>query len=126
MALGKVQYTAKAQTTGDRDNGASRNGWSRSLAASVTIAAFGIVLQAAPSYAHTVRAADTQASVASPLPAKQTAAVEDDSIRPFHINVPESNSSNSVDVWRRHDGPTETVTDRAQRVQLATMKDLVR
>jgi hypothetical protein len=71
--------------------------------------AFGLVLLAVPSYARTVPA------------------VEDDSIRPFHINVPEKEL---VDLRRRLAAKRwpdqETVTDRSQGVQLATMKELVR
>lgn len=124
MTLEKVQYTAKAHTTDDRDKGAFRNDWRRSLATSVAVAAFGLVLLAAHSYAQTVQAADARAFVNSPHPAKQSAAAEDVSIRPFHINVPEEEL---VDLHRRLAAirwpDRETVTDRSQGVQLATMRN---
>jgi hypothetical protein len=51
MTLEKVQYTATAHTTGDRDNGASHIDWRRFLATSIAVGAFGLLLLAAPSYA---------------------------------------------------------------------------
>jgi len=123
MNLEKEHFIARAHTTPARVD--SRGDWRRSLATAVAVAAFGLLL-AAPNYSQTVRAAHGQAFV-SRLPAKQSAAVEDDSIRPFHINVPEQQL---VDLRRRLAGTRwpdqETVTDRSQGVQLATMKDLVR
>ena len=47
----------------------------------------GLVLLAANSYAQTVPAGYASTSVTDTLPAKSPAAVADDSIRPFHINV---------------------------------------
>lgn len=67
------------------------------------------------------------ASVTGLVPAKARAAAEDKSIHPFHINVPEADL---VDVRRRLAATRwpdqETVSDRSQGVQLATMKELVR
>jgi hypothetical protein len=49
----------------------------------------GLVLLAANSYAQTVPAGYASTCVTNTLPAKSPAVVADDSIRPFHVNVPE-------------------------------------
>jgi len=74
--------------------------------------------------------ADAQASEATragatPLPVKTAAAPDDDSIRPFHISVPQAEL---VDLRRRITATRwpdkETVTDDTQGVQFATMHKL--
>ncbi len=68
-----------------------------------------------------VRAADADAS------AKPPAAGEDNSIRPFHVNIPEEQLT---DLRKRIVATRwpekETVTDASQGVQLATMQELAR
>ncbi len=64
---------------------------------------------------------------AVPLPAKLSAAAEDKSIRPFHVNVPEE----PLGDLRRRIAATrwpdrETVNDRSQGAQLANLQELVR
>jgi hypothetical protein len=49
----------------------------------------GLALLAANSYAQTVPAGYASTSVTNTLPAKSPAVVADDSIRPFHVSVPE-------------------------------------
>jgi pimeloyl-ACP methyl ester carboxylesterase len=102
--------------------------------ASAAASAFGLVLFAAPIHAQTIAAQSTaavDASAVSPLSAKlNTAApstVEDKSIRPFHINVPEEGLAGlrkRILATRWPD--KETVTDQSQGVQLAKIQDLVR
>jgi len=89
MTLEKVRRTTKARSTRARGS-AFCNYRDRFLVISVVVAAPGLAPLAAPSYAQTVRAADAETSVTSPLPAKQTAAIQDESIRPFHIGGPEA------------------------------------
>jgi pimeloyl-ACP methyl ester carboxylesterase len=84
--LEQVMYTATAHTTRGRD-AASRSDRRSFLATLAAAGAFGLVLLAAPCYAQTVPAADAQAFVISPLPAKLRAPAEDKAIR--RINVPE-------------------------------------
>jgi len=79
---------------------------------------------AAPSNVQTVPAAD--ASVVSSLPARQPAAPDDSSIRPFHINIPEE----QIVELRQRIAATrwpdkETVNDESQGVQLAEVQALV-
>jgi pimeloyl-ACP methyl ester carboxylesterase len=101
---------------------ASSPTWRNFLATVAAVGAFGLVLLAAPSDAQTVPSADAQASVSG-----MGAAVEDTAVRPFHINVPEEAL---VDLRRRIAATRwpdrETVTDRSQGVQLATLQELVR
>ena len=87
---------------------------------------FLLLLLAAASYAQTVRTIDAQAFLTSPLPAKQTAAAEDDSIRPFHINIPEE----QIVELRQRIAATrwpdkETVSDESQGIRLAEVQVLV-
>ncbi|HET9001914.1 MAG TPA: epoxide hydrolase [bacterium] len=98
----------------------------RSFLATLTAAcALGLVLL--PRYAQTVPSADDQASVIGLLPTTVRAAAADNSIRPFHINVPEAAL---VDLRRRIAATRwpdrETVTDQSQGVQLAAIQALVR
>ena len=85
------------------------------LAARAVGGAFLLLLPAAASYAQTVRTADAQAFVSSPLPEKQSAETQDDSIRTFHINVPDEQL---VDLRRRLAATRwpdkETVNDKSQ------------
>jgi pimeloyl-ACP methyl ester carboxylesterase len=64
---------------------------------------------------------------AQPTKPGKTSATQDNSIRPFRLNVPQE----QLDDLRRRIAATrwpdqETVSDRSQGVQLATMKELVR
>lgn len=66
-----------------------------SILAALTAAAasaFGLVLLAVASYAQSGSAAHVQAALNNPLnhplPTKQSAAADGDSIRAFHVNVP--------------------------------------
>jgi pimeloyl-ACP methyl ester carboxylesterase len=68
------------------------------LVSSVTPRIFGIVLLAFVSYAQAGPATNSQAAFSNPLPAKPSSATQDESIRPFHINVPEEQL---VDLRRR-------------------------
>jgi pimeloyl-ACP methyl ester carboxylesterase len=101
---------------------ASSPTWRNFLVTLAAVGAFGLVLLAAPSYAQTVPSADAQASVSG-----LGAAVEDNAVRPFHVNVPEEAL---VDLRRRIAATRwpdrETINDRSQGVQLATMQELVR
>jgi hypothetical protein len=87
MTNERIPYTAKLRSKHENvSRCARRNILAVSAVGGTT---FLLLLLAAASYAQTVRTVDAQAFVTSPLPAKQTAAAEDDSIRPFHINIPE-------------------------------------
>ena len=101
---------------------ASSPTWRTFLVTLVAAGAFGLVLLTAPSDAQTVPSADAQASVGG-----LGAAVEDNAVRPFHINVPEEAL---VDLRRRIAATRwpdrETVDDRSQGVQLAKLQELVR
>ena len=87
------------------------------LATSAAAGAFALILLAAPSYAQTAPAADAEASV--------IATAEDNAIRPFHNNIPEEAL---VDLRRRIAATRwperETVADKSQGVQLATIQKL--
>jgi pimeloyl-ACP methyl ester carboxylesterase len=95
--------------------------WRSLLAASAAASALGLALFAAPSYAQTVPAANAGTS------AKPSATAEDISIRPYHIDVPEAAL---VDLRKRIAATRwpdqQTVNDRSQGVQLATMQGLVK
>jgi pimeloyl-ACP methyl ester carboxylesterase len=84
------------------------------------------VLLGAATYAQTVSSADGKAFVSSPLLANKTAAVEDDSIRTFHLNVPEEQL---VDLRQRLEATRwpdkETVNNESQGIQLAQVQELV-
>src|SRR5262245_12861191 len=100
----------------------------RSFLRDITVAgAFCIFLLAVQIYAQTSRNAISEDSVSNSLPAKSPVATEDKAIRPFRIKIPEEAL---VDLRRRLAATRwpdqETVTDRSQGVQLATMKELAR
>jgi hypothetical protein len=124
--LEQVMYTATSHTTRGR-NGVCRRDRRSLLATGAAAGAFSLVLLAAPCYAQTVPTADAEASVISQLAAKPGAAVEDNAIRPFRINVPEAAL---VDLRRRVVATRwpdkETVKDQSQGVQLAKLQALVR
>jgi pimeloyl-ACP methyl ester carboxylesterase len=121
----KLPRTAKAHTTAFRDSGSHSDEVSSAptrrsfLATSAVAGALGIAGLAAPSSA--------QASGSSPAAAKPPAAVGDNSIRPYHVTVPEVGL---VDLRRRINATKwperETVTDASQGVQLATTQQLAR
>ncbi len=72
-------------------------------------------------------AARGNVSVASPLPAKPRPAMDDESVRPFRINIPDE----ALADLRRRIAATrwpdkETVSDPSQGVQLATIQALAR
>ncbi len=72
-------------------------------------------------------AARSNVSVASPFPAKPHAAMDDESVRPFRINIPDealADLRRRIAVTRWPD--RETVTDQSQGPQLATMEKLAR
>ena len=88
--------------------------------------ALGFVLLASPVFAQT-NSTQAKASVASQNQPTRSATAGDDSIRAYRVHVPEKDIKN----LRRRLAATrwpdqETVTDRSQGVQLATMKELVR
>jgi pimeloyl-ACP methyl ester carboxylesterase len=96
------------------------------LAPSAVGGTFLLLLLAAASYAQAVRIVDAQAFVTGPLTAKQTAAAEDDSIRPFHISIPEEQL---VDLRQRIAATRwpdkETVTDESQGIRSAEVQALL-
>jgi pimeloyl-ACP methyl ester carboxylesterase len=99
----------------------------RLLTASAAVGASGLLLLAAPGHARTVPTAQTPASVNSLLPPKPDARPDDNSIRPFHINI----SDEALADLRRRIAATrwpekETVADATQGVQLATVQQLAR
>ena len=100
----------------------------RSFLRDITVAgAFCIFLLAVQIYAQTSRNAISEDSVSNSLPAKSPAATEDKAIRPFRVKIPEEAL---VDLRRRLAATRwpdqETVTDRSQGAQLATIKELAR
>src|SRR5258708_11895916 len=98
----------------------------RSLGATLAVAgAVGLALSVAQSSAQTGSTYE-KAVVASPFPANQGAPAEDDSIRPYHINVPERQL---VDLRQRLAATRwpdkETVNDESQGIRLAQLQALV-
>ncbi len=82
----------------------------------IVAGAFGLFLLADPIFAH-----------AQTSPSKQPAAVEDNTIRPFHIKIPEealADLRQRIAATRWPD--KETVADRSQGIQLAELQELVR
>src|SRR5260370_42402203 len=79
----------------------------------------------ASSYAQIVATANAETSATSARGGKGSLATKDDSIRPFHVSVPEEAL---VDLRRRLEGTRwperESVSDATQGVQLATMHKL--
>jgi hypothetical protein len=88
------------------------------------LATLSLGLVALPSSAQTNRVAESPS--ASVIAGKQHATADDKAIRPFRIKVPEETLT---DFGRRLAATRwpdkETVTDRSQGVQLATLKDLM-
>jgi len=105
----------------ERARSMNLRGYSRSLWASLAAIAT-VLLPVASGYAQTV----PTASVSAKRSAKAPEAGGDQSIRPFHVNIPQDAL---VDLKRRLAGTRwpdkETVADQSQGVQLATMKALV-
>ena len=97
------------------------------LALLLKIAACSAILFAVTGYAQKTAPDNVQPTVLSTLSAKPSVSADDESIRPFHINVPEEQLS---DLHRRIAATRwpdrETVSDQSQGVQLATMQSLVR
>jgi hypothetical protein len=96
--------------------------WRSWLVTVATAGAVGLLLLAAPGDAQTVPAAKAQASGSG-----LGAAVEDRSIRPFTVQVPQA----ALDDPRRRIAATrwpdqETVPDQSQGIQLAKLQELVR
>ena len=93
---------------------------------STVVVAFMVFLHAVPGHAQLTASAEVKTSPGTPVPPK-VGSLEDDSIRPFHVHVPESAL---VDLRQRLAAARlpdpETVSDQSQGVQLATMKELVR
>src|SRR5262249_3015089 len=95
------------------------------LLSRLLVALFAATLYLAPPA--TVFAQQLAHSSAQAQSAIKASATEDNAIRPFRVNVPQE----ALDDLRRRIAATrwpdrETVTDRSQGVQLATMKELVR
>jgi pimeloyl-ACP methyl ester carboxylesterase len=124
MSPERMQYTAEFRAMHEDISRRSRRNF---LAAFAVGGTFLFLLAAAASYAQTVRAADAQLFIPSPLPGKQNAATQDDSIRTFHINVPDEQL---VDLRQRLAATRwpdkETVNDESQGIRLAEMQELVR
>src|SRR5258708_17351776 len=95
------------------------------LAASAAAGALGLFLPASPGHAQVAPTADSRASANTAIPEKSGAPTVDESIRPFHVSIPEEAL---VDLRRRIAATTwpdkETVSDATQGVQLATMQKL--
>jgi hypothetical protein len=123
MSPERVEYTAKLRATHEDFSSRTRRSF---LAASAIGGTCLLVLLAAASYAQTIPSADAQTFVTSPLLAKLTAAAENDSIRPFHINVPDEQL---VDLRQRLAATRwpdkETVNDESQGIRLAAMQALL-
>src|SRR5580658_9331776 len=122
MTLEKMQYTARLRATHENVFNPTRPSF---LAAPAVGGAFLLLLLAAASYAQTVRTADAQAFVSSPLPEKQSAATQDDSIRTFHIHVPDEQLADLRQRLAATRWPDrETVNDESQGIRLAEMEAL--
>ena len=123
MSPERMQYAAKLRAMHEDVSSRTRRSI---LAASAVGGTFLFLLLAAASYAQTVRTADAQPFVTSPLPGKQNAATQDDSIRTFHINVPDEQL---VDLRQRLAATRwpdkETVNDESQGIRLAQMQALL-
>jgi pimeloyl-ACP methyl ester carboxylesterase len=97
----------------------------RNLLAVLSVIAFVLMLLIS-SFAQALPQADAKALGASAATATQNAGAAGESIRPFRVSIPEEAL---VDLHRRLTATQwpekETVSDRSQGVQLATMKELV-
>jgi pimeloyl-ACP methyl ester carboxylesterase len=100
---------------------------SRNVLAVISAIAVGLIFFIFAIYAHTKSTADLKRSDVSAPSAIENGSTAGDSIRPFHVDVP---NAALVDLHRRLVATRwpeqETVTDRSQGVQLMTMKELVR
>ena len=98
----------------------------RNLLAVISAVAFGLILLITNCFGETLPEAGIKAPDASIMSAIQGEGAANDSIRPFRVNVPEEAL---VDLHRRLTATQwpekETVSDRSQGVQLATMEELV-
>jgi hypothetical protein len=123
MTAEKIQHTAKLRATPENVTSRTRRSFP---AARAVEGAFLLLLLAAASYAQTVPTADAQAFVTSPLPEKQSAMPQGDSIRPFHISVPDEQLVNLRQRLAATRWPDkETVTEESQGIRLAEMQALV-
>src|SRR5580698_6513398 len=123
MTFEKMQYTAKLRATPENVSSRTRGSF---LAAPAVGGTLLILLLPAVSCAQTVRTADAQAFVSSPLPEKQSAATQDESIRTFHINVPDEQLADLRQRLAATRWPDkETVNDESQGIRLAEMQALV-
>ncbi len=123
MTNGRTQDTAKFHETRESVSSRARR---NILAVSAIGGNFLPLLLAAVSYAQTGRTVDAEAFVTPPIPAKQTAGAEHDSIRPFHINIPEEQL---VELRKRIAATRwpekETVSDESQGIRLAEVQALL-
>ena len=123
MTLEEMRYTAKLRVTHENVLSRTKRSFFATPAVGSTLL---LLLLAAASYAQTVRTADAQSFVSSPLPEKQSAATQDDTIRTFHINAPDEQL---VDLRQRLAATRwpdkETVNDESQGIRLAEMQALV-
>lgn len=89
--LEKVQHSTHAGSIRQAASTtcASTSTTQRVFASATLAGACWILLATAPVYGQGARAGDTQAFAASPLLVQQNPATEDETIRPFHINVSE-------------------------------------
>jgi pimeloyl-ACP methyl ester carboxylesterase len=98
----------------------------RNLFTVITVVVFGLIFLISYCHAQTKTAAYVKVSDASTAFVIQSGEAIGDSIRAFRVNVPEESL---VDLHRRLAAiqwpEKETVNDRSQGVQLATMKELV-
>ena len=124
MTLEKAQCTVGAHIGCHRQS-ASHCDWFRFVVSRIVGAAFGLALLTPTSYAQIVATANAETSATSARGGKGSLATKDDSIRPFHVSVPEEAL---VDLRRRLEGTRwperESVSDATQGVQLATMQKL--
>jgi pimeloyl-ACP methyl ester carboxylesterase len=124
MDFQRKQQKLAPALAGSRAN--SRNNWSF-LTASLVGVCFALPILAGTSWGQTGGAVSEQQILAREQPLKNDPPSDDQSIRPFHINVPEDQL---VDLRRRLAATrwpeAETVTDQSQGVELTTMRDLVR
>ena len=115
MTVDKLQYPARTPAT-------------RFCAATTAALAFGLGLFSSPDYGQTKAISDKEGSIvaqaSTPTPRATT---EDQSIRPFKVQIPQA----ALDDLRRRIAATrwpdkETVADQSQGAQLAKLQELVR
>jgi pimeloyl-ACP methyl ester carboxylesterase len=126
MQLEKVEY-AKAHTTGGRPSFLAAAGAAHAFRLHARFLVVFFAATACLALSATVLAQHPAPHGSSAQGAAKTRAADDESIRPFHISVPEEAL---VDLRRRIAATRwpdrETVNDRSQGVQLSTMQALVR